>query len=84
MNLTLREIAALRDGQVYGTGRPVQCEVEGLPSGNRAMIANFGGPQKAKWQVMRIKNDVSGGWTGDYPSVEEALAALTAEYEHSR
>jgi hypothetical protein len=77
---TLHEDAWLRDGSVYGNGQVIGYRVYrigGLPDGTTARIANFGAPNGNKWRIMRINPDNSqSDWTGDYESVEDALAAL--------
>jgi hypothetical protein len=32
-----------------------------------------------QWQILRVRDDVQGEWTGDYRSAEEALASLERE-----
>jgi hypothetical protein len=57
-------------------------EVRGLPPGERAFIANFGGHNEAHWRILRAKNEVhQGSWAGDYSTENEALAVLQKEYE---
>lgn len=58
-----------------------QYEVENLPSGERAWVANFGGPHQANWRILRAENGVQSDWTGDYESAEAALAAIQKEFE---
>jgi hypothetical protein len=49
-----------------------QYEVQGLPEGEEAFIAEMG----HRWQLLRTSNGVQNNWTGEYESPEEALAAL--------
>jgi hypothetical protein len=56
-------------------------EVRGLPPGERAFIANFGGRNEAHLKVLRVHGEVQEQWTGDYPTENEALAVLQKEYE---
>jgi hypothetical protein len=53
-----------------------------MPDGRTARIANFGAPNRNEWRIMRINADnAQTDWTGDYESIEDALAALQREYE---
>ncbi|HTR39910.1 MAG TPA: hypothetical protein VMH80_28755 [Bryobacteraceae bacterium] len=73
----IHEDAWLRDGPLYGGGEVIGYRVGGLPDGTTARIANFGGPSRNDWQIMRIHADnTQTDWTGHYDSVEDALAAL--------
>ena len=53
-------------------GSPYQYEVVGLPMQIKIMIAKV----DARWQVLRIKNGVTGDWTGEYASAEQAFADI--------
>jgi hypothetical protein len=76
-SITLHEDAWLRDGPVYANGQVIGYRVGGMPNGKTARIANFGGPNKNDWQIMRINADnTQTGWSGHYENVEDALAAL--------
>jgi len=75
--LTLSEVASIRSGLVYETGTVYQYSVNGLPHGHEAMIANVEAKQvPASWKILYIKDGRSGGWTGNYPKAEDALAVL--------
>ncbi len=77
---TLHEEGWLRDGPVYAEGQAIIYRVGGLPDGTTARIANFAAPNGNDWRIMRINPDDSqSDWTGNYHSVEEALAALEAD-----
>lgn len=76
MKLTVRETMWERMGQVYGTGSPINFDVEGLPPGQEACIANFGGPSFDKWKILLVNDGVYGKWTGNHASVGQALAAI--------
>ena len=74
---TLHEEAWLRDGPVYASGPVIGYRVGGMPDGKTARIANFGASNRNEWRIMRINADnTHTDWTGDYESVEDALAAL--------
>ena len=74
---TLHEDARLRDGPIFGTGQVIGFLVGGMPDGMTARIANFGAPNRNEWRIMRIYPDNSqSDWTGNYESLEDALAAL--------
>lgn len=77
--LILREIGRSHDGPVLGTGLVVKYNVEPLEPGEKIVVADFGGPNWTSWRILRTKNDVSGKWTGNYTTAEDALAALQAE-----
>jgi len=79
---TLHEDAWLRDGPIYASGPVIGYRVGGLPDGTTARIANFGAPNGKNWRIMRINADnTQTDWTGDYESVEDALAALQLDYQ---
>lgn len=71
-----REVSADTGRQVTGY------RVGGMPDGRTARIANFGAPNRNDWRIMRINTDgTSTEWTGNYESLEEALADLQRDYE---
>jgi len=78
--LTMHEIARSRIGPVIGTGSVIQYRVDGLPPGEDAFIANFGGCYEESWRVFRIKSGVAGRWDGYYQTADDALVALQKEY----
>jgi len=81
-SFTLHEDAWLREGAVYASGLAIGYRVGGLPDGRTARIANFGAPNRNEWRIMRINADnTQTDWTGDYESIEDALAALQRDYE---
>ncbi len=61
--------------------RVYQYEVMGMPSGERAWIANFGSRYQENWRILRAKNGVQSDWTGNYESTDTALRALQRELE---
>jgi hypothetical protein len=74
---TLHEDAWLRNVAGFASGEVIGYRVGGMPDGTTARIANFGGPNRNDWQIMRINGDnTQTGWTGHYESIEDALAAL--------
>jgi hypothetical protein len=83
MRLTLKklEIARSHGGPTIGTKGPVvQYRVGGLPSEERAFIANFGKGHEDSWRVFHTKRGIDGHWKGDYKTADDALAALQSEY----
>jgi hypothetical protein len=52
-----------------------QYEVCGLPMGERASIVEM---DRQQWQILRMKGDGEGRWTGHYKNPEEALAGIKA------
>ena len=80
LTLTMHEIARSRIGPVAGTGSIIQYRVGGLPPGEGAFIANFGGCYEVSWRVFRTKSGVAGRWDGYYDTADDALAALQNEY----
>ena len=57
-----------------------QYEVEGLPPGEQASIAEM--PMgKHCWQILRTRDGIRGDWTRECKSVEDALAALQEEFQ---
>jgi len=87
LKLSLRRVASLRSGPVVGigngyhTGDTYQYEVDGLPKGQEASIANFGRGNQPNWRVLRTINKVQGTWSGKYETATHALAALQREVE---
>ena len=80
MELKMHPTMSLRSpGREYGTGRAVMYAVDGLPNGEEVSIFNCGTSNRASWQVLAAKFGVSSGWTGDYASPEQALAAIMRE-----
>jgi hypothetical protein len=53
-----------------------QYEVKGLPEGEEAWIAEF----NHRWRILRRTNELQEGWTGDYKSADDALAALKDQH----
>jgi hypothetical protein len=76
MERTMHESAWLNSGGPWGTGCVIRYEVDGLPPGERISIADFGGPHFPSWGVLKIKDDVSSGWKGDYSSAGEAMKEI--------
>jgi len=71
--LTLRPAARVGSGpDLRNWDKIFQYEVEGLPPGQEAWIAEI----DFRWQILRVKDGLQEGWTGSYKSAEEALAAL--------
>jgi hypothetical protein len=74
--LTKREIAWVRNGPVWGTGRVIEYRIEGPSPDDEAFVANFGSWNHDNWKVLRVKDGAGGDWTGAYGSADEAFAAL--------
>jgi hypothetical protein len=79
--LTLHAEGGTRDGPVYGSGIVTKYRVGGMPVGEQAEIANWGAPNRNDWQILRIKNDTQGDWTGHYESADAALAVIQKEFD---
>ena len=77
IKLTMREVASLRSGLDYGTGQAYRYRVEGMPSGEEAIILE----SDEGWRILRTKNGVQGDWPGEYKTADEALAALQKEFD---
>ena len=82
---TLYEDSWDRRGPVYREGIVSGYRVGGMPDGKTARIANFGAPNRADWRIMRINVDnTQSEWTGNFESVDAALAALQEDTVASR
>jgi hypothetical protein len=80
--LELRPVAYVGEGSdLTERNQVTQYEIQGLPPGDRAWIANFGAPYRNNWRILRATDEVQSDWTGDYGSAEDALAALQREFE---
>jgi len=76
-HLTKIDGGRISRGPVYGTGPSYRYEVQGLPDGEEADIAEF----DKRWKILKVQNGVQGKWTGDYSTADEALAALQKEFD---
>jgi len=72
ITLTKRETGRSHTGPVIGTGPVIRYAVNGMPEGETADLADFGG----RWRILRTQNGFQGEWTGDYGTADDALAAL--------
>jgi hypothetical protein len=71
--LTLRAIAHIGEGPDLRTNRRAfQYEVLGLPAGQQAWIADFGGG----WRILRAVQGESGDWSQPHLRKEDALDTL--------
>jgi len=61
------------------SGVPGMYDVDGMPVGQRALIAVFG----RSWRILRIVDDVPGTWVGNFDSPQAAVAALARELNGS-
>jgi hypothetical protein len=75
VTLHLGEPSRFHKNSVHGPA--YRYEVQGLPRGGRASLAEFSGT----WKILRVENGNLGNWTGEYSSVREALAALQREID---
>lgn len=57
------------------SGVPLMYTIEGMPTGERALIALFGNT----WKILRIVDDVPGIWFGDFQTPQAAVAGLASE-----
>ena len=57
------------------SGVPFMYSIDGMPTGERALIALFG----RTWKILRIVEDVPGTWFGDFPTPQAAVAGLASE-----
>jgi hypothetical protein len=76
MILTKQAVGGVSRDQTCGSDRVLQYEVEGLPPGESAFIAEF--PQRG-WQILRWNDEWHGNWSGRYPTADAALEALREE-----
>jgi hypothetical protein len=81
--LSLRKKMALSDGPEFGTGPAFSYEVIGMPPSHAAQIYNSGAgnPNRHEWKFQRTKGGVEGNWSAEYPTAEDALAALQKEVD---
>lgn len=64
------------------TGPLTSYEVDGLPAGEKATIAQMRGRARPDiWHFLRAKNGVDGVWTGEYETAEDALDALQKQVD---
>ena len=75
--LTKIEGGRISRGPTYGTGPSYRYQVQGLPDGEEADIAEFNN----FWKILKVKDGVQGEWAGVYATADEALAALQKEYD---
>ena len=80
--LSLLAIARFGDGPDLSKWTQVtQYEVQGLPPGEQAWIANFGAPHRQDWRILRARNGVQTDWTGQFESADAALVVLQEEFQ---
>jgi len=70
---------SFREGNVYGSGKPFEYELRGLPPGDQVFINNQA-DENNHWQILRVKNGVQGDWSGNYPTLDAAQEAIEKEY----
>jgi hypothetical protein len=61
----------------FAKGRVIMYNAAGRTPDEKYLIADFGGPSWPKWRVLRVKNGISGGWTGEFGSPNAALAFVS-------
>lgn len=72
--LTKREYMFSREGPTFGVNRkPIAYEIIGMPAGQQAWIAEI----NYSWRILRAIDGVQSNWTGQYRSVDEAMAELS-------
>jgi hypothetical protein len=78
LSLTKRPIAWSRVGSEMFTGPVIQYEVDGMPTGERVLVALLNG----RWKVMRINGENQSDWRGDYANADDAVNAILSEESH--
>jgi hypothetical protein len=79
---TLHEDAWFRERSGSTEDQVIGYRVGGMPDGRTARIANFGAPVRNEWRIVRINPDnTQSDWSGNYESLDEALADLQRDYE---
>jgi hypothetical protein len=80
-NLALKPIGRSGDGPVLldEKAHVYQYEVIGLPPGEKGFVAE--GHLFGKWEILRVKGGVSGNWTGEHESSDDALVVLQREVD---
>jgi hypothetical protein len=84
ITLTLHEFGRSRRGSEIGTGPINHYKVGGMPPGQEASIANRGSRHRDSWRIFRVKDGDDSGWSGDYKSAGDALAALQNEFDRPK
>jgi hypothetical protein len=79
MRLTLHEARQEITNGHPGSGPVQSYEIGGLPPGEKASIAHF----NHAWRFLRWSETSHGNWTGEYVTVDAALAALQDEINSS-
>jgi hypothetical protein len=57
------------------SGVPFMYTVDGMPVGERAVIALFG----RSWKILRVVGDDPGTWNGDFQTPQDAVAGLATQ-----
>ena len=57
------------------SGVPFMYTIDGMPIGERALIALFG----RTWKILRVVDDIPGTWFGDFPTPQAAVEGLARE-----
>lgn len=61
------------------SGVPFMYTIDGMPAGERAVIALFG----SSWKILRVVGDEPGTWFGDFHTPQAAGVGLAAEVKAS-
>ena len=77
MTISKHEIAWVRDGAEWGTGRVIEYRIQFPLPEDEAFIANFGSLLHDRWMTLQVKDGVSGEWQGNYPTADEAFASIS-------
>jgi len=81
MALSIHEMASVRTGLLFGSGRVIEYRVEGSSPDDEAFVANFGSWQHDNWKILRVKDGAGAEWIGNYSSADEAFVVLRVEHE---
>ena len=81
--LTLgRVVSRSRSGPVFGAGPVMQYEIDGMPPGQKAFVANMEASQRpARWQILYVREGITGEWMGNHKTAADALKALQKELD---
>jgi len=77
MGLIIRPIMWVSTYAGYANGRVIEYDVAGHTPNEKHLIADFGGPGWPRWRVLKVKNGISGEWTGKFESADAALACVS-------
>ncbi len=78
INLTKHQSMSLLTGEITGY------DIGSMPRGEEARICNWGAPNRKDWQVHRTSQGRDLGWSGHFPTEDEAFAELQRRIESER